>query len=113
MFPGLPRFSLSSASVYYTERKLKNIKWGRPGNEANWVYNCFISISLQLFNIQPSWATPLGTCPVLLSIGHGSVEGKLVTLPDERFSTFLSYDLHDIVIASCSAVILFRTCSRE
>ena len=24
----------SSASVYYTERKPKNKKWGRPGNEA-------------------------------------------------------------------------------
>ena len=40
-FPGLPRFcSLvcvlrSSASVYYTERKLKNKKRGRPGNEAS------------------------------------------------------------------------------
>ena len=33
-FPGLPRFSRSSASVYYTERKPKNKKWGRPGNEA-------------------------------------------------------------------------------
>ena len=34
MRPGLPRFSRSSASVYYTERKPKNKKWGRPGNEA-------------------------------------------------------------------------------
>ena len=33
-FPGLPRFSRSSASVYYTERKPKNKKRGRPGNEA-------------------------------------------------------------------------------
>ena len=30
----LPRFSHSSASVYYTERKPKNKKRGRPGNEA-------------------------------------------------------------------------------
>ena len=35
MFPGLPRFSRSSASVYYTEWKPKNKKWGRPGNEAS------------------------------------------------------------------------------
>ena len=28
------RFSRSSASVYYTERKPKNKKRGRPGNEA-------------------------------------------------------------------------------
>ena len=35
LFPGLPRFSRSSASVYYTERKPKNKKRGRPGNEAN------------------------------------------------------------------------------
>ena len=34
VFPGLPRFSRSSASVYYTERKPKNKKRGRPGNEA-------------------------------------------------------------------------------
>ena len=34
MKPGLPRFSCSSASVYYTERKSKNKKRGRPGNEA-------------------------------------------------------------------------------
>jgi len=34
MRPGLPRFSRSSASVYYTERKPKNKKRGRPGNEA-------------------------------------------------------------------------------
>jgi len=34
MRPGLPRFLRSSASVYYTERKLKNKKRGRPGNEA-------------------------------------------------------------------------------
>ena len=34
MKPGLPRFSRSSASVYYTERKPKNKKRGRPGNEA-------------------------------------------------------------------------------
>ena len=40
-FPGLPRFcSLvcvlrSSASMYYTERKPKNKKRGRPGNEAS------------------------------------------------------------------------------
>ena len=27
------RFAVSSASVYYTERKLKNKKRGRPGNE--------------------------------------------------------------------------------
>ena len=35
MFPGLPRFSRSSASVCYTERKPKNKKRGRPGNEAS------------------------------------------------------------------------------
>ena len=35
MRPGLPRFSRSSASVYYTECKPKNKKQGRPGNEAN------------------------------------------------------------------------------
>ena len=42
-FPGLPCFLffgshsvVSSASVYYTKRKLKNKKWGRPGNEARW-----------------------------------------------------------------------------
>ena len=35
MFPGLPRFLRSSASVYYTEHKPKNKKRGRPGNEAN------------------------------------------------------------------------------
>ena len=34
MRPDLPRFSRSSASVYYTERKPKNKKRGRPGNEA-------------------------------------------------------------------------------
>jgi len=34
MRPGLPRFLRSSASVYYTERKPKNKKRGRPGNEA-------------------------------------------------------------------------------
>ena len=33
-FPGLPRFSRSSASVYCTERKPKSKKRGRPGNEA-------------------------------------------------------------------------------
>ena len=33
--PRLPRFSRSSASVYYTERKPKNKKRGRPGNEAS------------------------------------------------------------------------------
>ena len=42
MFPGLPRFSRSSASVYYTERKPKNKKRGRPGNDANpWVQRLF------------------------------------------------------------------------
>ena len=30
MFPGLPRFSRSSTSVYYTERKPKNKKTGEP-----------------------------------------------------------------------------------
>ena len=34
MSPGLPRFSRSSASVYYNERKPKNKKRARPGNEA-------------------------------------------------------------------------------
>ena len=34
MRPGLPRFSRSPASVYYIERKPKNKKRGRPGNEA-------------------------------------------------------------------------------
>ena len=34
MRPGLPCFSRSSTSVYYTERKLKNKIQGRPGNEA-------------------------------------------------------------------------------
>ena len=29
-----PLFAVSSASVYYTERKPKNKKRGRPGNEA-------------------------------------------------------------------------------
>jgi len=33
VFPVLPRFSRSSTSVYYTERKPKNKKRGRPGNE--------------------------------------------------------------------------------
>ena len=37
-FPGLPRFLFfglrSHASVYYIERKPKNKKRGRPGNEA-------------------------------------------------------------------------------
>ena len=33
-FPGLPCFSRSSASVYYTERKPKNKNRERPGNEA-------------------------------------------------------------------------------
>ena len=28
---------ISSASVYYTERKLKNKKRGRPGNEATYI----------------------------------------------------------------------------
>ena len=50
LFPGLPRFFLffglrkyteaeerSSASVYYTECKPKNKKWGRPGNEARFL----------------------------------------------------------------------------
>ena len=32
-------FLRSSASVYYTERKPKNKKWGRPGNEATEVYS--------------------------------------------------------------------------
>ena len=36
MFPGLPRFLRSSASMYYTEHKSKNKKRGRPGNEANY-----------------------------------------------------------------------------
>ena len=42
-FPGLPCFLffglcsvVSSASVYYTEHKPKNKKWGKPGNEARW-----------------------------------------------------------------------------
>ena len=35
MRPGLPRFSCSSASMYYTEPKPKNTKWGRSGNEAS------------------------------------------------------------------------------
>ena len=34
MRPGLPRFSRSSASMYYTEHKPKRKKRGRPGNEA-------------------------------------------------------------------------------
>ena len=34
MRPGLPRLSRSSASMYYTERKPKNKKRGRPGNKA-------------------------------------------------------------------------------
>ena len=33
-----PRFSRSSASMYYTERKPKNKKRGRPGNEATLSY---------------------------------------------------------------------------
>ena len=33
--PGLPHFSRSSASVYYTEHKTKNKKRGRPGNKAS------------------------------------------------------------------------------
>ena len=33
--PRPSRFLRSSASVYYTERELKNKKWGRPGNEAS------------------------------------------------------------------------------
>ena len=35
MRQGLPRFSHSSAPVYYTESKPKNKKRGRPGNEAS------------------------------------------------------------------------------
>ena len=37
LFPGLPRFFALqfSASMYYTERKPKNKKRGRPGNEAS------------------------------------------------------------------------------
>ena len=34
VFPRPSPFSRSSASVYYTERKPKNKKRGRPGNEA-------------------------------------------------------------------------------
>ena len=34
MRPGLPRFSRSSASMYYTEHKPKRKKRGRPGNKA-------------------------------------------------------------------------------
>ena len=34
MLPGLPHFRHSSASMYYCQCKLKNEKWGRPGNEA-------------------------------------------------------------------------------
>ena len=43
-FPGLPRFLFfglrkqkSTASMYHTERKPKNKKRGRPGNEATYV----------------------------------------------------------------------------
>ena len=51
MRPGLPRFSRSSASVYYTERKPKNKKRGRPGSEATYVvytYSCSHDSSLPL-----------------------------------------------------------------
>ena len=41
-------FSHSSASVYYTERKLKNKKWGRPGNEASSVMRTLL-MSISLF----------------------------------------------------------------
>ena len=35
LFPGLPRFSRPYDSVYCTERKPKNKKRGRPGNEGS------------------------------------------------------------------------------
>ena len=57
MRPGLPRFSCSSASVYYTERKLKNKKWGRPGNEASYgVYHTTIPLSHTVYD-REIWGT--------------------------------------------------------
>ena len=57
MRPGLPRFSCSSASVYYTERKPKNKKWGRPGNEASYgVYHMTIPLSHTVYD-REIWGT--------------------------------------------------------
>ena len=60
MGPGLPRFlffgllihggsgrARSSASVYYTERRPKNKKQGRPGNEATGAHDVIAITSLQ------------------------------------------------------------------
>ena len=64
MRPGLPHFSHPSASVYYTERKPKNTKRGRPGNEARLlhckyyyqlhVYCCFSRSSTDLDVQEPT-----------------------------------------------------------
>jgi len=43
MKPGLPRFSRSSASVYYTERKLKNKKTGEAWERGYGYVVCFIT----------------------------------------------------------------------
>ena len=54
-FPGLTEAEerkISSASMYYTERKSKNKKRGRPGNEATYIqhpmYMTPVTLTLKL-----------------------------------------------------------------
>ena len=83
-FPGLPRFcslvcvSRSSASVYYTECKLKNKKRGRPGNEASThvhlsIFTTCIYSAYTLREREGSnWADPTVLCSALNQWFEGS-----------------------------------------
>ena len=68
MRPGLPRFSHSSASVYYTERKPKSTKRGRPGNEAKNVYQVSVLFYYTVYIIHHCGCCSLGKVTTELQI---------------------------------------------
>ena len=77
MRPGLPHFLRCSASVYYTERKPKSTKGGRPGNEAKNVYQVSVLFYYTVYIIHHCGCCSLGKVTTELQ----TVEVKYNKLP--------------------------------
>ena len=80
MRPGLPRFSCSSASVYYTEHKPKNTKRGKPGNEATVCTRLFFSHAQE-----PGNEATNTVYQALFFLMHKSLGTRLQTVCTRRF----------------------------
>ena len=83
------QFALSIASVLYTERKPKNKKRGRSGNEAILSPHLTDDVSV----CEPDDETILGSVVLVLILCHKTLPGKVVSPPLWRTPSHISMEI--------------------